>query len=292
MKVNNSKLEDQRIVIYGSGSAGLGIARQLRDAMRLTTGSRRLSEEDASKRFYLIDKHGLIKKSLGKDKVRDEIDEAFVRDDEEDWGEGETSLLDVVKKAKATVLIGTSTQAGAFTEEVVREMAKHSDRPIIFPLSNPTRLCEVKPEDANKWTEGKALMATGSPFPPVPLPGQRDKKRDIAECNNALIYPGLGLGTILSKAKVMTDKMIVAGANRLSELAPALKDEDGALLPDFGDAAEVNFEIALAVLDQAIEDGVANVDLPKEKEKRREYAEKRRWRPQYPSYEYDPKGLL
>jgi malate dehydrogenase (oxaloacetate-decarboxylating) len=123
-------MEDQRIVVYGSGSAGLGIARQLRDAMRLSTD---LSEEEAASRFWLLDKHGLIKKSLG-DKIRDEIEQSFIRQEDE-WGDDEAGLLEVIKKVKPTVLIGTSTHAKAFTEEVVREMARHVDRPIIFPVS-------------------------------------------------------------------------------------------------------------------------------------------------------------
>ena len=124
-------MEDQRVIIYGSGSAGLGIARQLRDAMRLSSPS--LSESDAADRFWLIDKHGLIKTSLG-DKIRDEVEESFIRR-EDDLGDGEMRLLDVVKRVKPTMLIGTSTHAGAFTEEVVKEMSKHVDRPIIFPVS-------------------------------------------------------------------------------------------------------------------------------------------------------------
>lgn len=126
-----SKIEVQRIVIYGSGSAGLGIARQLRDAMRLSATS--LTEEDAASRFWLIDKNGLIKTSVGAD-IRSEIEPSFIRR-EEDWGGDETGLLEVVKKVKPTVLIGTSTQAGAFSEEVIREMSKNVDRPIIFPVS-------------------------------------------------------------------------------------------------------------------------------------------------------------
>ncbi|RSH91897.1 NAD-dependent malic enzyme, mitochondrial [Saitozyma podzolica] len=285
ISVTKSKIEDQRIVVYGSGSAGLGIARQLRDAMRLSTD---LSEEEAASRFWLLDKHGLIKKSLG-DKIRDEIEQSFIRQEGE-WGNNEAGLLEVIKKVKPTVLIGTSTHAKAFTEEVVREMAKHVDRPIIFPLSNPTRLCEVEPKDANQWTNGKALIATGSPFPPVDTPGT-EKKYVIAECNNALIYPGLGLGTILSRAKTMTDKMIVAGAKRLAELAPALKDPDQALLPDFGDAAKVNLEVGLAVLEQAIEEGVATEKgLPKSMEERRKWADQKRWAPEYVEYVYDTEG--
>ncbi|WVR00175.1 hypothetical protein IAU59_007317 [Kwoniella sp. CBS 9459] len=304
--VTKTKLADQKIVIYGSGSAGLGIARQLRDAMILEAGtdtgngdsSDKMSSKEAASKFWLIDQHGLIKKSLGKDKIRDEIEDEFIRQ-EDDWEseggkEGETGLLEVVKKVKPTVLIGTSTHAGAFTEEVAKEMARNVDRPIIFPLSNPTKKCEAKPEDLNKWTNGKALMATGSPFDPVDIPGQDKKKYIVAECNNALIYPGLGLGAILSRASKMTDSMIVAGSKRLAELAPSSEknDPDASLLPDFGDAPSVNFEIALSVMDAAINDGVATEqDMPEDKEERKEWAKEKSWAPVYSEYEYDPKGI-
>jgi malate dehydrogenase (oxaloacetate-decarboxylating) len=175
--VTKSKLCDQRIVIYGAGSAGLGIARQIRDGMAAIDG---LDAAEANRRFYLIDKFGLIREALGPEKTREAVKD-FVRPDDE-WKDvgtnekGEINLLEVVKTIHPTVLIGCSTQGGAFTEEVVREMAKHTDRPIILPLSNPSRLHEVKPQDATDWTDGKALLATGSPFPPCKLPNGKDYK--------------------------------------------------------------------------------------------------------------------
>lgn len=179
--VTKTKLVDQRIIIFGAGSAGLGIARQIRDAMVIADN---VSEEDANKKFWLVDRFGLVKQSLGKDHIREGIED-FVRSDDNWAGNDDIqalqsvqtneynsiSLLDVVKHVKPTVLIGTSTKAGAFTEEVVKTMAKHVDRPIIFPLSNPSRLIEVHPKDANDWTEGRALLATGSPFNAVKMPG-------------------------------------------------------------------------------------------------------------------------
>ncbi|KAL7284957.1 hypothetical protein ACG7TL_000046 [Trametes sanguinea] len=241
--VTKSKLADQRFIVFGAGSAGLGIARQIRDGMVTIDG---MDKDEANKRFYLLDRFGLIKESLGAEKIREGVQE-FVRLDAEWEGvpandQGEIGLLDVVKKVKPTVLIGCSTKAGAFTEEVVREMAKGCERPIILPLSNP----------------------------------------------NALIYPGLGFGAMLSKARELTDTMIIAGTRRLASLAPALKNPDDALLPDFEEAPEVNYEVAVAVVEQAIEEGGAGVDWKKEEV--REKVREAQWKPLYGTYVYDPKG--
>ena len=173
--VTKSTLADQRYIIYGAGSAGLGIAHQLRDALVQLDS---VPYEQANKAFYLIDKYGLVKESLGADKIRPSLRD-FVRPDVE-WDDvptndkGEVSLFEVVRKVKPTVLIGCSTHAGGFTEEVVREMAKGCERPFIMPLSNPSRLVEVDPAKANDWTKGRALLATGSPFPPAKMPNGKD----------------------------------------------------------------------------------------------------------------------
>jgi malate dehydrogenase (oxaloacetate-decarboxylating) len=172
--VTKSRLADQRFLIYGAGSAGLGIARQIRDGMVKIDN---VSHSDATKAFYLMDRHGLVKESLGENLRSGQ--EEFARPDS-DWegaatdGNGEVGLLEVVRKAKPTVMVGCSTKKGAFTEEVVKEMAKWTDRPVIMPLSNPGRLAEVDPKDANDWTKGKALMATGSPFPPCKQPNGKE----------------------------------------------------------------------------------------------------------------------
>jgi malate dehydrogenase (oxaloacetate-decarboxylating) len=173
--VTKSKLTDQRFVIYGAGSAGLGITRQLRDGI-VTADA--VAPAEANKKFYLIDKFGLIKQSLGESKIRHDLSD-FVRPDNEWDGvqtndSGEVTLLEVVRKVKPTVLIGCSTHAGGFTKQVVQAMADGCDRPIILPLSNPSRLVEVDPKDANEWTGGKALLATGSPFPPAKMPNGKD----------------------------------------------------------------------------------------------------------------------
>ncbi|KAF5385112.1 hypothetical protein D9615_000957 [Tricholomella constricta] len=286
--VTKSKLSAQRFIIFGVGSAGMGIAHQLRDAIVSIEG---VSESAANELFYLIDKDGLITHSLASTtSVRDEI-LRFVRPDAEwkDAGrdeEGKVRLLEVVKRVRPTVLIGCSTCGGAFTEEVVKTMAAGCERPIILPLSNPSALVEVDPRDANEWTEGKALLATGSPFPPAKMPSGKDYA--IAECNNALIYPGLGFGAILARSRRMTDTMIIAGARRLASLSPARSDPDNALLPDFSDAPRVNFEVGVAVAEQAIEEGSAGVEWRKEEV--REQAAKKVWKPIYGEYVFDEQG--
>ncbi|KAJ7070691.1 hypothetical protein C8F01DRAFT_1313752, partial [Mycena amicta] len=287
--VTKSRLADQHYVIYGAGSAGLGIARQLRDAIVSTDG---VEFDKATSLFYLIDRNGLIKQSLGQDKIREDQKEWARSDDEwagvKENGNGEISLLATVKKVKPTVLIGCSTHAGAFTQEVIQTMAEGCERPIILPLSNPSKLVEVDPKNANDWTKGKALLATGSPFPPAKMPNGKDYV--IAECNNALIYPGLGFGAIISKSRRMTDTMIIAGARRLASLAPALTDPDDALLPDFADAPQVNFEVAVAVAEQAVEEGSADVSWTKEQA--REHVKAALWKPEYGEYILDEaKGL-
>jgi len=245
--------------------------------------------EEANKRFWLIDRHGLIKDSLGPSKIRPELREFTRRDNE--WAEiqnpdNRIGLLDVVRQVKPTVLIGCSTHSGAFTENVIREMAMGTERPIIFPLSNPSRLVEVDPKDANEWTKGRALLATGSPFPPCKLPNGKDYV--VAECNNALIYPGIGLGAVVSRSRTLTDSMIVAATRRLASLSPTLRDPDEGLLPDFGDSPAVNLEIAVAVAEQAVEEGQAGVRC--QKEDVRKLVTEAQWKPLYGEYVYDANG--
>ncbi|KZT02225.1 uncharacterized protein LAESUDRAFT_730410 [Laetiporus sulphureus 93-53] len=287
--VTKSRLSDQRIVIYGAGTAGLGITKQLRDGMLDIDG---LSQSEANKRFFLLDRYGLVKQSLGPTKIREALQE-FVRPDAEWEGvptneNGEIGLYDVMKRIKPTVLVGCSTQGGAFTEKVIREMAQGVERPIIFPLSNPSRLAEVDPKDANEWTDGKALMASGSPFPPCKNP-RGGKDYIVAECNNALIYPGLGYGAMITRARSLSDSMIIAGARRLASLSPALADPDSPLLPNFSDARYINTEIAVAVAQQALDEDLAEV--PWSKEEVRDQIIAGQWQPVYADFIYDKDGL-
>jgi malate dehydrogenase (oxaloacetate-decarboxylating) len=169
---------------------------------------------------------------------------------------GEISLLDLIQHAKPSVLIGVSGQAGAFTEEAVREMAKHTIRPVIFPLSNPTSRSEATPQNLMDWTEGRALISTGSPFEPVTVAG---RKVHIAQTNNSYVFPGLALGIVASKARRVTDTMVKAAAQELVRQLPTQTDRQASLLPPIGDARRLGRSIAQAVGRQAILDGQAQV---------------------------------
>lgn len=205
--------------------------------------------------------------------------EPFARDDSEWPSDQQRDLLSVVKHIKPHVLIGTSTKPNAFTEDVIREMAKHVDRPIVFPLSNPTRLHEAQPNDIYKWTDGKALVATGSPFPPVEYGG---KKYDIAECNNSTCFPGIGLGAVLSRTRLLSKKMLVAAVEALKAQSPALKDPDRPLLPDVEDVRELSIDIAAAVIKCAVHEGLAQQDgIPTDDGELREWIKAQMWEPVY-----------
>jgi malate dehydrogenase (oxaloacetate-decarboxylating) len=253
INVTGVPLEQQKIVVLGFGSAGIGITNLL--ARFMEDGG--LSEQEAGSRFYGVDRYGLITEST-KD-VRPE-QHAYARKDSEVQGwrgaNGEISLLEVIRHANPTVLIGVSGQAGAFTEEAVREMAKHSARPVIFPLSNPTSRSEATPQDLMKWTDGRALIGTGTAFPPVQMGG---KEVHIAQTNNSYIFPGLALGIISSKAARVTDAMIKAAAQELVHHLPTQKDKTASLLPPLSEARRLARSIAESVGRQALRDGQAQV---------------------------------
>jgi malate dehydrogenase (oxaloacetate-decarboxylating) len=213
----------------------------------------------------------------------------FARDDHDVPCEGKCDLLTVVKHVKPNILIGCSTVPGAFTEEIIREMAKHVNRPIIFPLSNPTRLHEALPKDLSAWTDGRALIATGSPFHPVSYNG---KEYEIAECNNCLVYPGIGLGCVLSRAERCTDDMIVAAAHGAAELSPALKDPEAALLPDITDVRETSVNVAVSVIQQCVKEGLNRVkDIPTDEEELKKWVENQMWKPVYRHLEKVPEHV-
>lgn len=208
----------------------------------------------------------------------------------EDWEGKETDLLGVINEVKPSVLIGTSTVPKSFTEEVVRAMASHVDRPMIFPLSNPTRLHEAVPSDLLKWTDGKALVATGSPFKPVKGPWGADEKEvevEIAECNNSVVFPGIGLGAVLSRASLVTDKMLLQAVQGVAELGPALKDDTAPLLPGIDSVRDVSARVARKVIQAAVEEGVATEEeIPADEKDLDEWIREQMWDPVYRPLKY------
>ncbi|KAL2844787.1 hypothetical protein BJY01DRAFT_214654 [Aspergillus pseudoustus] len=274
LHVSQVALKDVRVVCFGAGSAGTGIADQISDAIATESGR---SKSDAMKQIWCIDKQGLLLKSQGDQLTSSQ--KLFAKEDNE-WPDGDaTDLLSVIKRVKPHVLIGTSTKPGAFTEEIVREMARHIEHPIIFPLSNPTKLHEAKPQDLAEWTDGKALVATGSPFPPVEYNGSR---KEIAECNNSTAFPGIGLGAVLSRTKRLSEKMIVAASKALAAKAPALEDPNKPLLPDVEDVRELSLNVAKAVIQTAVGEGLAQEEgIPEDEDELLEWIRVQMWEADY-----------
>jgi malate dehydrogenase (oxaloacetate-decarboxylating) len=253
INVTGIPLEQQKIVVVGFGTAGIGITNLLAQFIQ----DKGVSADEARRHFYAIDRYGLITEH-GRDVRPEQLPYARKEEEVKGWRSenGEISLFDVIRNAKPSVLIGVSGQAGAFTEQAVREMAKHTARPVIFPLSNPTSRSEAAPQDLMDWTEGRALIGTGSPFEPVNVGG---KKVHIAQTNNSYIFPGLALGIIASKARRVTDTMVKAAATELTHHLPTQQDKEGSLLPPLSEARALGRLIALAVGKQAIQDGQAQV---------------------------------
>ncbi|KAK4202925.1 putative mitochondrial NAD-dependent malic enzyme precursor [Triangularia verruculosa] len=278
LHVTKQKLEDLRMVIFGAGTAGVGIADQVRDAIAAQRG---INKEEAAKQIWLIDKPGLLTTEV---ETLSTAQKPFARPEDE-WKGKERDLLTVVKEVRPNVLIGTSTVPKAFAENIVREMASHVERPIILPLSNPTRLHEAVPEDLLKWTDGKALVATGSPFKPVKGPWGRDGeeiKIEVAECNNSVVFPGIGLGAVLCRARLVTDKMLVAAVEGVAELSPALKDDTAPLLPGVEVVRSVSARVARKVIRTAVEEGVATEqNIPENDNDLDEWVKEQMWKPVY-----------
>ncbi|NHC03315.1 NAD-dependent malic enzyme [Acinetobacter sp. 187] len=245
------QLKDQVVTFLGAGSAGCGIAEQI-VAQMVAEG---LTDPEARARIFMVDRFGLLTDNQPnlidfQSKLVQKVEAVSSWAD----AEGMISLLDVVKHAKPTVLIGVSGQPGLFTEEVIRTMAAHCERPIVLPLSNPTSRVEAVPADIIEWTEGRALIATGSPFLPVNYQG---KLHNISQCNNSYIFPGIGLGVIAVQAKRVTDNMLMASSMALADCSPKLIDPEADLLPDLNELQKVSKIIAFKVAQAAIADGVA-----------------------------------
>ena len=255
-KAAGTALPEHRVVIFGAGTAGTGIADQLSAAMCLSG----LTQEQARARFWAVDRAGLVTTAtpgLSDAQRRYARPAAEVAGWPEDPGLGGIGLAEVVRRVHPTILIGTSGRTGAFTEPVVRDMAAHCARPVILPMSNPTSLSEAVPADLIRWTEGHALVATGSPFPPVDYRGTRYV---IGQANNALIFPGLGLGVIAARAARVTDGMLAAAADAVSELVRS-SEPGSPLLPRMESLRETSAAVGAAVAEAAVADGVAGTRL-------------------------------
>lgn len=255
MVAKKENIKDQRVVFLGAGTAGCGIADQFCRAM-MANG---LSEEEARKNFWLVDRQGLLLKDT---ENLASFQAPYARDKAEmsNWvarDKNHITLYDVVNNVHPTILVGCSTVRGAFTEEMIKIMAAHCERPIILPLSNPTNHCEATAEDLMHWTNGKVLMALGSPFPPVNFNG---KVYPVSQSNNAFVFPGFGRGIIVAKATRVSDEMIHAACEALSLASPARKDPTAPLLPNLADAADIADSIALAVAEKAREQGLSRAD--------------------------------
>ncbi|MFG2041603.1 NAD-dependent malic enzyme [Dactylosporangium sp. NPDC048998] len=252
-RVAGTRMREQRIVIFGAGTAGVGIADQLRDAM-VRDG---LDRDAATRQIWCIDRQGLLTDDMSN--LRD-FQVPYARPAREVAGwrrDGEVGLRETVANVKPSMLIGTSTVHRAFTEDIIREMARHVDRPIIFPLSNPTERIEAMPDQLIPWTDGRALIATGIPVPPVTYNGVTYA---IGQANNALLYPGLGLGTIVARARKVSDGMLAAAADAVGRLVD-VSAPGASLLPLVENLRTVSATVAVAVAERAAAEGLARTEL-------------------------------
>ncbi|KAK5634936.1 hypothetical protein RRF57_010649 [Xylaria bambusicola] len=287
LHVSKQELKDVKLVVFGAGTAGVGIADQVRDAIAAEKG---ISKDEAAKQIWLIDKPGLLTTSSDLDAGQ----KPFAKDPS-DWPSSSPSLLEVIKQVHPNVLIGTSTVPGSFTEEIIKEMSSHTPRPVILPLSNPTRLHEAVPKDILTWTSGRALVATGSPFDPVTGPWgaqNKDMTIEVAECNNSVVFPGIGLGCVLSRASLLTDKMLVSAVRGVADLSPALRDPTAPLLPGVGAVRDVSVRVAREVIRSAVGEGVATErDIPAGDDELEDWIREQMWEPVYrPLKRVEPAG--
>jgi malate dehydrogenase (oxaloacetate-decarboxylating) len=260
---SQSRFSDQRVVVYGAGTAGVGIADEIVAAMQREG----LTEMEALSRMWLLNSKGLITDhtaNLEPFQVR------YARPSNQTSGwktlaENRVGLRDVVFNLHPTMLIGTSTQTGAFTEEIVRDMAKHTKHPIVFPLSNPTSKAEATPENLLNWTDGRVLVATGTPFADVTFQGKRTR---IGNCNNAFIFPGLALGAMIARARIISDGMISSAGIELSKWSQAEADPNAALMPTLEDVQSISRDVAIAVAMTAMKEGLATSISMEELERR------------------------
>ena len=271
--LRGERLRDQRVVVYGAGAGGCGVAWAIRQGM-VRDG---LTETEAAARVLVIDSKGL----LTADRAMETYKKTYAQDPARIAGwklaGAYPSLIETIHHAKPSALLGLSGQPRAFTEPVVRAMAEVSERPMIFPLSNPTSSCEALPEELIEWTDGRAIIATGSPFAPVDYKG---KTHVIGQGNNAYIFPGLGFGAILAEAREITDGMVLAAAYALANYTLEKHRATGEIYPPVDELNEVSVRVATAVIEQAFADGVAQTQKVK-REGAAEYVRSRFWKPRY-----------
>ncbi|MDH3893037.1 MAG: NAD-dependent malic enzyme [Chromatiales bacterium] len=271
LRITGGKIAEQRIVIAGAGAAGLGVARQLRSAI--------VAEGGDPMSIAALDSRGLLVGEKFSDAYKSELAWPFPRAESFGFGARDArDLASVVAGFKPTVLIGTSGQPGEFQEKLIREMAAHTERPIVFPFSNPTDHSEARPADLLRWTEGRALVATGSPFDPVEMDGRRYL---IGQGNNVFIFPGLGLGSLLCKAGRVSDSMISAAAHALAHAVSADELRSGLLFPSIRRLREVSRTVADAVMRQA---GAEEIGLQFDEDERRRLLDGAIWEPGYRNY--------
>jgi malate dehydrogenase (oxaloacetate-decarboxylating) len=256
MRIAGSQPREQRVVIFGAGTAGTGIA----DQIRVVIEGDGLDRDEATRCFWCVDQQGLLVDDL-KDLRDFQVPYARPRSEVEGWKaderNGSIGLAEVVAQVHPTMIIGTSTQGGAFTQQIVEDMAAHVERPMVFALSNPTELIEARPADIIEWTDGRGLVGTGTPWPAVQYKGV---EYQIGQANNALVYPGIGLGTIVARASHVTDGMLLAAAEAIANLVD-VSPAGAAVLPRVESLRMSSATVAVAVAEQAARDGVARVEL-------------------------------
>ena len=247
-KKKGEELKQQSVIFVGSGSAGCGIAEQIIKAM-VTEG---LTDAEARAKIFMVDRSGLL--TEGMEDLRDFMKNlaqplSVINKWELAKNNNHPSLIDVVKNTKATILIGVSGKQGLFTEDILREMVNGCSRPIILPLSNPSQHAEAQPHDVVEWTDGKAIVATGSPFKPVKYNGATF---EISQCNNSYVFPGVGLGVISCGARLISDEMLMAASRTLADLSLNSKGKTNAVLPPLTSLPEISRKIATVVAKTAI----------------------------------------
>lgn len=279
MKIKRESITDQVYLVHGAGAGGIGIAEQI-DVALIEAG---LDPEAARERIFTVDSRGLVTS----DRHLEPYKEKFAKDPAQlPWlqGDRDTSLLNVIREAKVTVLIGTSGQHGSFSQEIVTAMLANSERPVILPLSNPTAMAEAEPKDIYEWSDGRALVATGSPFAPVSHHG---KTLRIGQCNNVFVFPGVGLGVLASGAKEVLPSFFTAAAKAVSQQVSEADLDNGILFPAIESLSDVSLRVAFAVGETAIREKVSRLCVfstfqhNNDTNRLRELITKMRWRPIY-----------